>query len=160
MRGRKPLPTEVKRLRGNPGHYPLNENEPKHADLEHDVPEELTDPKARKEWERVVSTLSNGHVTIVDRATLIGYCEKYAQWRTLEAEASRHPMLIKSPNGFPVPNPALGMANTAYKLMLKSAVELGITPSSRSRIVVAPRTDANATDEFTRYQRKRLALKL
>lgn len=156
MRGRKPLPTDVKLWRGNPGRRPLNVNEPKHATLDGAVPDELsTDDKARAEWLRIVETLSHGHVTIVDRATLVGYCVKFSQWQRLEAEAARHPFIVKAPSGYPIQNPAWGMANTAYKLMLKSAAELGITPSSRSRIAVTPKAD-DAADEFTKYQRRRL----
>lgn len=160
MRGRKPHPTDVKLLRNNPGRRPLNLNEPKHTTIDPAVPEELTSEVARTEWTRVVETLGQGHVTTVDRATLMGYCQKYGQWLALEAEAAKHPFIIKSPSGYPIPNPALGMANVAFKLVLKAAAELGITPSSRTRIVVAPLKpgEGPAADEFTQYQRRRLAL--
>ena len=159
MRGRKPHPTEVKLLRGNPGRRPLNLNEPKHETIDTAVPAELTDPLAQSEWSRIIATLSRGHVTTVDRSTLIGYCVKWAQWQTLEAAAALEPALVHTPSGYPIPNPLLGMANTAFKLMLKSAAELGITPSSRTRIVVAPKTDdPTAADEFTQFQRRRLTL--
>lgn len=135
MRGRKPQPTALKLLRGNPGKRPLNPAEPKHAPLPTDVPPELTDPIARGEWTRIAAILiSHGQVTTVDRAVLAGYCMKYAQWVALEAEAARHPFLVRAPSGYPIPNPALGMANRAFGLMLQAATELGITPSSRSRV--------------------------
>lgn len=135
MRGRKPKPTGLKLLQGNPGKRQINAEEPQHAAMETACPEDLVDPVARAEWDRVCGQLvASGHVTFVDRATLIGYCLKYAQWRSLEDEARRHPFVVKAPSGYPIPNPALGMANKCFALMLKAASELGITPSSRSRV--------------------------
>lgn len=150
MRGRKPLPTEVKLLRGNPGRRPLNFNEPKHAPLDatEPVPECLTSADARAEWTRLVGTLSKGHVTVVDRSTLVAYCLKFGQWMDLEREAGKRPFLDDGK-----PNAYFLTANKVFVLMMKAATELGITPSSRARIVVKPTEDEG--DEFAAYQRKR-----
>ena len=135
MKGRKPKPTALKLLQGNPGRRAVNTAEPKHGALDAAVPVELVDAAARAEWSRVATVLAaHGHVTTVDRATLLGYCLKYAQWQALEREAAAHPFIVKSPSGYPLPNLALGMANKAFALVLKAAAELGITPSSRSRV--------------------------
>lgn len=129
------MPTALKILRGNPGKRPVNSAEPTHPTLDLAVPPELVDPKAQAEWSRVAAMLAaRGQVTTVDRAVLIGYCLKYAQWHALELEAAKHPFIVRSPSGYPMPNPALGMANKAFALLLKAAAELGITPSSRSRV--------------------------
>jgi P27 family predicted phage terminase small subunit len=135
MRGRKPQPTALKLLRGNPGKREVNTREPQHDPLDASIPAELTDPTARAEWSRVASLLiDRGQVTTVDRAVLAGYCLKYAQWQSLEREAATHPFIVRSPNGYPISNPALCMANKVFGLLLKAAAELGITPSSRSRV--------------------------
>lgn len=137
MRGRKPHPTALKLLRGNPGKRKVNAAEPHHDPLDASVPSDLVDPSAQAEWKRVAAMLiARGQVTTVDRAVLTGYCVKYAQWLALEHEASQHPFIVRSPSGYPIPNPALGMANKAFALMLKAAAELGITPSARSRVAV------------------------
>jgi P27 family predicted phage terminase small subunit len=81
--------------------------------------------------------VSSGQVTTVDRAMLIGYCQKWAQWQAIETAASAHPFIVKGPDGRPIPNPALGLAFKAYNLLLRSAAELGMTPSARSRVMVA-----------------------
>lgn len=117
----------------------MNDSEPDYPALTHDCPDDIADPAARAEWDRVAPQLVlSGQVTVVDRATLIGYCLKFAQWKALEAEARNHPFIVRSPSGYPIPNPALGMANKVFALMLKAAAELGITPSSRSRVHVVP----------------------
>lgn len=138
MRGRKPQPTALRVLRGNPGRRPLNLQEPVHDGLDHACPDDLVDAVARAEWDRVAPMLiDRGQVTVVDRSVFVGYCLKYAQWRALEAEAAAHPFIVKSPSGYPIPNPALGMANKVFALMLKAAAELGITPSARSRVTAS-----------------------
>ena len=139
MRGRKPKPTALKLLHGNPGQRRLNAAEPIHPILAPDCPDALRDPIARAEWDRIAPMLiAQGQVMTVDRATLIGYCHKYGQWQALEIEAAKHPFIVKSPAGHPIQNPALNLANKAFHLMLKAAVELGITPSARSRIISHP----------------------
>jgi P27 family predicted phage terminase small subunit len=158
MRGRKPLPTITRLVQGNRGRRPLNQHEPQHGTIDPTTPGELTtDDFAAAEWARVIGTLSRGHITTVDRVSLSLYCLKYSQWRRLETEAAQHPFIVRSPNGYPIPNPAIGMANKVASLMLKTASELGITPSSRSRIAVAPFEESKGTavDEFTAWQRKR-----
>jgi P27 family predicted phage terminase small subunit len=126
-------------MRGNPGKRKINREEPRPAALAVECPAELADPAARLEWDRVAPGLiACGQVTIADRATLIGYCHKWAQWQALEREASKHPFLVATPSGYPIPNPALSMANKAFHLMLKAAAELGMTPAGRSRVTVVP----------------------
>jgi P27 family predicted phage terminase small subunit len=154
MRGRKPTPTELKLRRGNPSRRPVNLHEPKHPTIDPAVPDELMHPKARAEWERIISTLSTGHITTPDRAVLIAYCMKWAQWQTYEAELAADKPIILAPSGYPVPNPLVGMANQAYQLMFRAAVELGLTPSARTRVVVATHTPAE-TDAFAAYQKRR-----
>lgn len=156
MRGRRPHPSAITILRNNPGRRPINAHEPKHPDVEREVPTQIVaNAVAAAEWTRVIGTLSAGHVTTVDRATLTAYCLKFAQWQALETEAAAHPFLVKAPSGYPIPNPALGMANKACSLMLRLAIELGITPSSRSRIVAVAQAQPAVLDDFTAFQRKR-----
>jgi len=143
MKGPPPHPTALKVLRGNPGKRPINSHEPHHDPLDVTMPAELTDPLAQAEWTRIAAMLADrGQVTTVDRAVLAGYCLKYAQWQGLEREAASHPYIVRSPNGYPIPNPALCMANKAFGLLLRAAAELGITPSSRSRVIAHKPTSA------------------
>jgi P27 family predicted phage terminase small subunit len=156
MRGRKPSPTKLKIVRGNPGKRRVNTSEPEHPPMPDETcPADLVDPAARAEWDRVATQLIRvGQVSMVDRVTLIGYCLKYAQWKALEAEARLHPFIVKAPSGYPIPNPALGMANKVFALMLKAAAELGITPASRSR-VTSDRSRKPTTSKLEAWQKRR-----
>jgi P27 family predicted phage terminase small subunit len=160
VRGRKPTPTDIRLARGARTKRRINATEPRHAaiDIGEDAPADLTDDVAIGEWRRVIDTLSRGHITTVDRPTLIAYCRKYAQWRRFEDAAAADPPTIRAPSGYMMPNPLIGMANKALGMMLKAAAELGVTPSSRSRVHAAayqePKPGTNV-DDFTAWQRKR-----
>lgn len=68
MAGRKPKPTAVKKLEGNPGKRKLNTKEPVPAKGMPDCPEWLL-PEAKKEWERLADLMNQmGVLTEVDMA--------------------------------------------------------------------------------------------
>lgn len=164
MRGRKPDPTAIKLLRNNPGRRPLNHNEPKHAPVDRAVPAVLLADNAvaraaLAEWNRVIDTLSQGHVATVDRPTLVAYCFKVGQYETFEALAAAAEPTIAAPSGYPIVNPLIALANKAFAAMIRAAAELGLTPSSRTRVSAAPFEEPKGkgapVDEFTAFQRKR-----
>ena len=78
MRGRRPKPTRLKVLTGNPGKRPLNPDEPKPERAIPECPAELG-PVARREWDRLGKELASlGLLTNLDRAALAAYCGAYA----------------------------------------------------------------------------------
>jgi P27 family predicted phage terminase small subunit len=138
MPGPRRQPTALRLLRGNPGKRKINRLEPQPPPLETVCPPELVSPVAQAEWTRVAAGLiASGQVTTVDRALLIGYCQKWAQWQALEEAAAAHPFILKGPQGKPIPNPALNLAFKAFNLLIRASAELGMTPSARSRVSVA-----------------------
>src|SRR3990167_9530086 len=83
--GRKPKPTRLKVLEGNPGKRPLPADEPEPRMLSIECPEMLQG-EARVEWERLAPELSAlGLLTTVDRAGLVAYCQAWG--RLVMAEA-------------------------------------------------------------------------
>ena len=73
QRGRKPKPTAVKQLEGNPGKRQLNANEPKPAARAPSCPKWLEDD-AKKEWRRLAKQMEQlGILTEVDMAAFAGY---------------------------------------------------------------------------------------
>jgi phage terminase small subunit len=80
MRGRKPKPTHLKAITGNPGKRPLNQNEPRPEIAVPPCPPELS-PAAQREWHRLVGDLAALNLmTNFDRAVLAAYCGAYALW--------------------------------------------------------------------------------
>lgn len=55
-RGRKPKPTALKLLEGNPGKHPINEHEPIPPKSTVKCPTWL-EPEAKKEWKRLAPSL-------------------------------------------------------------------------------------------------------
>lgn len=137
MRGRKPTPTVLRVLRGNPGKRPVNTNEPEPEDLSTVCPEEIAEnDDARKEWFRtIVPAIHTRQITSADRAMAIAHCELWATWRSQLAAAGKHAHVVAvGKNNYPTPNPARGMANKTFFLLKQVDAELGLTPTSRSRV--------------------------
>jgi P27 family predicted phage terminase small subunit len=134
MRGRKPIPTCVKLLRGNPGKRPLNEGEPQPAPLAPACPSELSQG-AKDEWNRIIAELVQlGLMTTLDRAALATYCQAYAMWSDAIQAVQKFGPVVKSPNGYPLISPYFAIANKQAEIMIRIASEFGFTPASRSRI--------------------------
>lgn len=146
MTGRKPKPTALKRLTGNPGKRPLPENEPKHEALGEAMPAELlADAEAAAEWQRViVPTIRIGQICLPHRAMAIAHCIVWSQWLRQVGEAARNPEIVAAgKNKYPIPNPARGMANASLARLIQIDAELGLTPASQSKVAaVQPERDS------------------
>ena len=77
-----------------------------------------------------------GLLTQADRAALAAYCQAYGRWVEAEKKLSETPTILKMPSGYIQVSPWLTISNKQLELMAKFMVELGLTPSSRSRLAV------------------------
>lgn len=136
MRGRKPIPTAMKLLHGNPGRRPLPANEPAPAPVVEDIPPpDWLDDEAKAEWLRVAPMLArNGLLTEMDVDALTAYCSAWVRWKKANAEIRRFGMIVKSPNGYPIQSPYLPIANKALLQMRSLMADFGMTPSARTRV--------------------------
>ena len=104
--------------------------------------------KGKKEWERIVPELHKaGLLTKVDGTALAAYCDCFAQWAEASAIIKRTGILVKGSMGEPIINPALKISNAAVDRMRQFLVEFGMTPSSRSRVKVADKPEAEPEGE-------------
>ena len=134
-RGRKPTPTELKKLEGNPGKRKLNEKEPKPVKKAPPCPKWL-EPEAKKEWRRLAKQMESiGILTDVDMAAFASYCQAYARWKAAEEVLTERGTVMRTPSGYLQQVPHVSIAQTYNKIMTKLASEFGLTPSSRSRII-------------------------
>ena len=141
-KGRKPTPTAIKELEGNPGKRPLNDREPKPQKKAPACPKWL-EPEAKKEWRRLAKNLEQiGVLTEVDMAAFASYCQAYARWKEAEEFITQHGNIVRTPSGYWQQVPQVSIAQTYLKIMNKIAEQFGLTPSSRSRIIAG--TDGNA----------------
>ena len=134
MRGRRPKPTRLKVLTGNPGRRPLNASEPRPEAVVPECPVELG-PVARREWDRLAGELAPLRIlTNLDRAALAAYCGAYGMWAEATEAIQKFGTMVKSPSGYPVQSPYVSIANRQAEIMMRIASEFGFTPASRSRI--------------------------
>ena len=135
QRGRKPKPTALKLLEGNPGGRPLNTNEPQPQKKAPRCPAWLED-EAKREWKRMGKVLEQmGLLTEMDMAAFAGYCQAYARWKEAEEFISQHGTIVKTPSGYWQQVPQVSIAQTYLKIMNKFCEQFGLSPSARSRIV-------------------------
>lgn len=152
MRGRKPKPSAQRELEGNAGHRPINEDEPTPPSVDEafDEPPALVAalPEAAAEWRRLAPMLRKcRQVTEADRGALIACCVEWAHYR--KAVENRLPEIIKAPSGYAMPNPWIAISNRALAALVKLWAELGLTPSSRSRVTAeGPGPGGDAFSEF------------
>lgn len=161
MAGRKPKPTAIKELHGNPGKRAVNKKEPKYGGkvkMPKWVPKE-----AKDEFKRVVEIVGEMELlTATDQAALEAYCVSYARWRTAEAivdaegQTVNEPIVNKAGDivGHKIKrHPATIIAKDERLSMLRAASLFGFDPSSRSRIQLpngeeAPKDDDTDADLF------------
>ena len=134
MAGRKPKPTALKKLEGNPGKRKLNTKEPMPGKGMPDCPKWLL-PEAKKEWES-------------DMAAFAAYCQSYARWKEAQEHIDSEGSTFETDKGYQQQTPWVGIANTNQKLMMQVASEFGLTPSARSRIMAASGVGKDEEDEM------------
>ena len=144
IRGRKPKPTAMKVLEGNPGKRPLNEHEPTPPKGTLRCPTWL-EAEAKKEWRRLAPSLeAMGVLTSVDITAFSGYCQAYARWKEAEEFISQHGSIFQTPSGYVQQVPQVSIAQQNLKIMQSFCSEFGLTPATRSRIIA---NSGEGTDE-------------
>jgi len=126
----------VKIAQGNPGKRRINGAEPKPPASLPEPPPHLSEV-ARAEWDRLAESMNAiGLLTQVDRTTMAAYCQCYGRWVEAERKLAETPAILKTPAGYVQPSPWLAISSKQLELMAKFMVEMGLTPSSRSRLAI------------------------
>lgn len=146
MRGRKPKPTWLKVVGGNPGRRPLNDAEPiPQGDLV-DAPTWMTESQ-QTGWRYAIEHAPLGLLKRLDRSVLAVWVVAQDLHQDAAEKVARYGAVIKAPvTGVPIQSPYVAVLNKQAAIMMKAASEMGFTPSSRSRV----RTDkpADARNPF------------
>jgi P27 family predicted phage terminase small subunit len=141
-RGRKPKPTHLRVIEGNPGRRPLNNREPKPVGDLHRAPEWFS-PDQHAMWAHAIANAPAGLLKHLDRDMMVAWCvacdlhrqATVAQGK-LNAAAGGSSLLSRTPDGNFVQSPYLPIINRQATIMKAIAAELGFTPSSRTRIAI------------------------
>ena len=143
MQGRKPLPTALKIIRGNPGKRALSKAEPK-TNGKAQPPAWLGDHGLRH-WAEVAPMLEKvGVLTDLDALALGDMCFAYEKWRKAQENEQISGSYVTAQSGFPMLAPWVTEGERQRTIWRKLQTEFGMTPSSRSRVTAsAPQEEEN-----------------
>ena len=146
--GRRAKPSALKKAQGNPGKRKLNEREPQVEPGEPEMPAGL--PKlAQQEWRDIVPRLLEmGVLTRVDGKALAAYCVAYSLAMTAAATIEKKGVFVKGAYGELKESPAVRVQDKALKLMKSFLIEFGLTPASRSKLKIEPKSESDPFAEF------------
>lgn len=174
MKGRKPTPTHLRIVTGNPGKRPINGAEPKPRRSRPPAPTHL-DKESKAIWDVVVKELDDISIltsidifavevlcaAISDHRSSIRQIARNATAHTSDKRAKRDPTFSQDGQYYMTVNqsgstmwrahPALALKSDADRRIRGWCAEFGLTPAARTRLVVgigAPNQDSEQDDEF------------
>lgn len=132
--GRRPVPTEIKRARGNPGHRPLNDGEPTFAQAK-GMPRGRLPAGAKTFWRKYARALEM--VGVLKEPDLPAFEMMAWHWHFAVAAGGQidaDGMTVRDPNGDERKHPLLQVFRDNSAAFRMYATEFGMTPSARSRV--------------------------
>lgn len=148
MRGRKPKPTHLKLLAGNPGGRPLNDAEPRPEGDLVAPPAWLTEAQ-KLGWRHAIEHAPRGLLKRLDGSLLAAWCVAEDTHRIASGKVSEFGMVVKTPAGVLIQSPYMAIVNRQVVIMARLAEQLGFSPAARPRIrVEQPPKGENPFAEF------------
>jgi len=142
MRGRKPVPTTLRELHGNPRKVALRKFEPR-PDGDLSEPPDWLSEGQRASWTYALTNSPAGLLKRIDRGALLAWVVAEDLHQQAATAQSKVGLLVrikteatagKDDPGVPVASPYINVINQQAKIKLKAASELGFTPVSRPGI--------------------------
>jgi len=154
MAGRRPTPTHLKIVAGNPGKRALNKTEPKPRREIPSCPAHLAD-SGKVAWGRLSLILDRmGVMTEADSAALERLCDCYTdilECRVLiERDGRTYSVTTQSGDTLIKANPAVAQLRAADAQFKSYLVEFGLTPAARSKVHAAAEDD-NRQDPLAEF---------
>lgn len=133
---RRPNPSALNKLRGNPGHRPINEHEPVFEGGT--SPPKWLDSFAKTEWKRLGPKLSvNGMLTPADRAAFTAYVVAFSLARQAhDALDQVDGLSTTTDTGVLKTRPEVDVLLRSLDTCRKFLIEFGLTPASRSKLEI------------------------
>jgi len=130
--GRKPTPTALKVLHGNPGKRTLvPESEPQ-GQGELWAPPPWFDDDQRDQWHYALDFAPPGLLTATDRQMLVVWVVACVEHEKAVIELRKHGQVVKTADGNVIQNPYLGIANRQAMILIRAVSELGFSPAARA----------------------------
>jgi P27 family predicted phage terminase small subunit len=152
MKGRKPLPTQLKAIEGNRGKRPLPQNEPKPAPIMPGMPDWL-DEIAIQEWQRLAPSLTRlGLLTEIDYIPFATLMQEYSDMIQLRRYINENGRTYQHENvkgnANETTRPEVYMLQKCVQNIKAFCAEFGLTASSRGRIQVPGVDDEDVFDDL------------
>jgi len=149
-KGRKPNPTALKLVTGNPGKRPLNENEPKAKSGIPEMPEWIAPFElAVKNWDHESKILDDmGIMTEADAGVLAVRSFLYSQMVELSRDIKTEGSVLEEEGRDPKHNPKQKQFESIIKEYRTLGSLLGLDPSSRSKLSVGKVDGGNDWDDI------------
>lgn len=145
LRGRAPLPQELKLLKGSYKKDPqrFNPNAPQPPRDMPECPEWLSDV-AKERWKFLVEKLEQmGLQTSADMPLLEQYCHCYSQWRLMVEKINEQGYVSINEKGVDKVNPYVQIEGRLWDQMERALGKLGFNPSARASLCVPNRPNTN-----------------
>ena len=156
MAGRRPKPTKLKLLEGNPGKRPINKKEPQPKAIIPDMPTWLKEfPVAVKEWKREAQILLGmGILTEADAAALANRCYIASEIQQLAKDIKKEGRVSYSIKMDSLGNEVADAKANPKAIQLKNLItehrqigaSFGLDPSSRTKLSVLGDGDSELDD--------------
>jgi P27 family predicted phage terminase small subunit len=149
-------------LQGNPGKRPLNANEPKPKAGVPRCPDWLDD-EAKLCWKRTSALLKNlGVITVIDGDALAVYCETWSHWKrtVIFLQKNGDVYTVKDAENkvkYVAQLPQVAIARNLLAALNRYQQEFGLTPASRSRLVIGEEDSSSGIAEFLGFSASRSA---
>lgn len=150
QRGPKPQPTAVLKVKGTGDITRMKRRAATEPEL---IPELLPPPahlskEGLELWREASQVLYDAKVIARgDYMTLYAYCESFVTWRDALDHVRTEGMVFTDHNGVPRVSPYHKICMDAQDRMVRCCVELGLTPSSRSKVSTIEPKDVTQEDD-------------
>jgi P27 family predicted phage terminase small subunit len=151
-RGPRPIPTQLKILRGNPGKQRLNEAEPAPPADGITMPGHLGEVASAR-WAELLPMLQATRVmTRADVEALARYCDTYEWWLAvrakLKAEGDTYPILNDGGEvKYIAQRPEVAIAHKLAQQLRQLEADFGLSPAARVSLKVEPDAKPQSTLE-------------
>lgn len=133
-RGRPPVPTKLKLVRGTAQPSRVLDDEATFDTAAPPDPPAYLSKEAKKYWPDACKMLFDaGVMTVADVTALAGYCTYLARWVKEMRAVEREGSVVRGSRG-PIMNPHYRAANEAFDRMNKIMADFGMNPSARTRV--------------------------
>lgn len=133
-RGPKPMPRNLKIVKGADRPSRMNDDEPILPVAIPDAPDHLEGGEIDCFYDVAGKLARMRVISEADADAISVYAVNWIRWQEATAKVREMGMVVKSPKNYPIQNPFLAIANRCQKECVSIMAEFGLTPSSRTRV--------------------------